>query len=131
MSGFEMAERPPATEAGGLGPPAFDFGPRFFGGGGGIRVSPHANHVITAFVTSITGEDDQGLMEASYAERTSYQAAVFEALPTALLDIAERYDVLGRDVFNGVITAPDVFHWIAETGGELLALGLCPFRKPG
>jgi hypothetical protein len=83
--------------------------------------------VIGAFVESIEGEVGG---EVSADARSSYRREVEESIPVILVEIVERYDVMQRSSFQAVITAPDVFHWIGDTGGGMLAFG-CPFPKRG
>lgn len=126
MSTFELPERP-VTQSGSFGPPRFGTPVFQLGGGDGPRVSPYAAHVIGAFVASIEGEEG-GVIASDL--RSSFRQVVEETIPAVLADIVERYDVMQRSDFQGLITAPDIFHWIGDTGGEVVAFG-CPFPKRG
>jgi hypothetical protein len=126
MAMNELPERPLA-QAGGLGPPWIDVPGWGDEGGEGPRVSPYAEAVIMNFVASIEGEAGG---DAPNYLRSEYRAAVEQSIPAVLSEIVELYGVMERAEFTGVITAPDVFHWIADTRGEALSFG-CPFPKQG
>ena len=100
----------------------------------GAAISSIASDIITLFIVSVARESApvEGATEEAAAEwtdrATSFQQQLIESLPSA-------FEVLVTDAMNGqrppalqgVITAPDVFHWMTRTGAEGLALAWCPF----
>jgi hypothetical protein len=96
-----------------------------------VQVSPFAEEIMTLFVTSGVFEPvPEGGVPSRRAEGEQFYRILMDFVPPIIEDMLATSSVRSREgeARNLIMTA-DVYHWLADRGGQLLASLPCPFAK--